>query len=66
MAPEAGKVIDFKGFVGGKNLFTMPKNSGERRWNTEFIYYTKKILNSRTLSAYSQQRKHHVNFITEM
>jgi len=31
MASEAGKVIDFKGFGGKKNLFTMLKNNGEKR-----------------------------------
>jgi len=55
-----------QGFWREKNLFTMLKNNGEKRWNTAFICYTKMILNSRTVSAYSQERKHPVNFITDM
>ena len=39
---KLGRRDRLQGFWRGKNLFTMLKNSGERRWNTAFVYYTKK------------------------
>ena len=57
MTPEAGKEIDFKGFGGGKTYLLCWKIAGKGDGTQHLFITPKKILNSRTVSAYWQQRE---------